>query len=65
MTIIDPAAIWTPSTSVSQVAVRMIVSSGGSHRRPSSIAWGINAAVGAQRVELRGVVQQTEEQVAR
>ena len=33
----------TPSTSVSRVAVRMMPSSGGSHRRPSSIACGISA----------------------
>ena len=64
-TIVAPAFTSTPSTTVSRVAVRMIVSSGGSHRRPSSIACGISVAIGAQRVELVGVRQQTEQQVAR
>ena len=38
---VEPAGIGTPSTSVSRVAVRMIPSSGGSHRSPSSIACGM------------------------
>ena len=43
----------------------MMPSSGGSHRRPSSIACVHQAAVGAQRVELVGVREQPDEQVAR
>ncbi len=38
--IVEPAVTRTPSTSVSRVAVRMMPMSGGSHRRPSSIACG-------------------------
>ena len=64
-TIIEPAGIGTPSTSVSRVAVRMIASSGGSHRRPSSIACGISARSSRSASSWSGLREQAEEQVAR
>ena len=54
-----------PSTSVSRVAVRMMPSSGGSQRRPSSIAWGMSSRSARSASSWSGLRQQAEEQVAR
>ena len=37
---LSPGPMVTPAISTSQVVVRLMVSSGGSKRRPSSMAWG-------------------------
>ena len=60
----SPAGMGTPPSSVSRVATRVMVSSGGipPHRFLDRLRQ--QRAVGADRVELVGSVQQAEEQVA-
>ncbi len=62
---VDPAGMRTPSTSVSRVAVRMIPSSGGSHRSPSSIACGISSRSARSASSWSGLREQADEEVAR
>ena len=40
---LSPGPMVTPAISTSQVVVRLMVSSGGSQRSPSSMAWGSRA----------------------
>ena len=62
---LPPSGMVTPAISTSLVAVRLIWSSGGSKRSPSSMAWGRRERSSRTAVELVGMGEQQEEQVAR